>query len=195
MSSPKIICITGGIGSGKSTFSALIEEKGHPVYYSDDRAKDLMNDDSILKNYIKELLGEEAYIEGTLNRSYISQKIFNDEQLKQQLEHLVHPVVKKDFEHWTQTRNRAIVFKESALVLETNDRSCEYIVSIVADEHIRIDRILKRNPELSQKEVKLRIAQQIDDYTRKKRSDIVIANNGSVEELNAEVDYLLSKVI
>lgn len=122
----KIIGLTGGIGSGKTTVAEFIEELGFPVYYSDDGAKDIVNDDEALKNKIKELLGEEAYDEnGFYNRKYVSGIVFNDDEMRLQLNALIHPAVKIDFENWVASQKTEFVFKETALLFELNlNESC-----------------------------------------------------------------------
>ena len=138
MKQSKIICITGGIGSGKSTVCAMLESKGHPVYYSDERAKALMHTNATLVQGITALLGEQAYLQGELNRAYVAEKIFGSSEHKEKLESIVHPAVREDFELWKLNSGSAVVFKESALVFETGDTTCEHVVSIVADDRITL---------------------------------------------------------
>lgn len=195
MKQSRVICITGGIGSGKSTVCAMLESKGHPVYYSDERAKALMHTNATLVQGITALLGEQAYLQGELNRAYVAEKIFGSSALKEKLESLVHPVVREDFEHWKLNSGSTVVFKESALVLETGDPTCEHVVSIVADEHVRIARVMARNTEMNESQIRARLANQLGDAQRRAQSDTIIENNGSLEDLNLQVDYLLSKVI
>ena len=195
MKQSRVICITGGIGSGKSTVCAMLESKGHPVYYSDERAKALMHTNATLVQGITALLGEQAYLQGELNRAYVAEKIFGNSALKEKLESLVHPVVREDFEHWKLNSGSTVVFKESALVLETGDPTCEHVVSIVADEHVRIARVMARNTEMNESQIRARLANQLGDAYRRAQSDTIIENNGSLEDLNLQVDYLLSKVI
>ncbi|REJ62469.1 MAG: dephospho-CoA kinase [Bacteroidetes bacterium] len=195
MKQSRVICITGGIGSGKSTVCAMLESKGHPVYYSDERAKALMHTNATLVQGITALLGEQAYLHGELNRAYVAEKIFGSSALKEKLESLVHPVVREDFEHWKLNSGSTVVFKESALVLETGDPTCEHVVSIVADEHVRIARVMARNTEMNESQIRARLANQLGDAQRRAQSDTIIENNGSLEDLNLQVDYLLSKVI
>ena len=195
MKQSKVICITGGMGSGKSTVCAMLESKGHPVYYSDERAKGLMHTNATLIQGITALLGEQAYSQGELNRAYVAEKIFGSSALKEKLESLVHPAVREDFEHWKLNSGSPVVFKESALVLETGDPTCEHVVSIVADEHVRIARVMARNTEMNESQIRERLANQLDDVHRQAQSDTIIENNGSLEDLNLQVDYLLSKVI
>lgn len=191
----RVICITGGIGSGKSTVCEMLESKGHPVYYSDERAKALMHTNATLVQGITALLGEQAYLQGELNRAYVAEKIFGSSALKEKLESLVHPAVREDFEHWKLNSGSKVVFKESALVLETGDPTCEHVVSIVADEHVRIARVMARNTEMNESQIRERLANQLGDAYRRAQSDTIIENNGSLEDLNLQVDCLLSKVI
>ena len=119
LSAPKIIGLTGGIGSGKTTVAKFIEEFGFPVYYSDDRAKDIVNDNDDLKLKIKELLGDEAYDEkGFYNRKFVAEKVFNDKDLLQSLNEIIHPAVRTDFEEWVKKQTKYLVFKETALLFE-----------------------------------------------------------------------------
>lgn len=192
---PKVICITGGMGSGKSTFCAMLEAKGQSVYYSDNRAKLLMNSDVKLVDAITNLMGKAAYEGGSLNRSYIADRIFNNQILKHKFESLVHPVVRADFERWAMLCGKNVVFKESALVLEAKDKTCEFIVSLVADEDVRIERVKMRNPDLKEQHIKERLSTQYKDDYRRKHSHLVVVNNGTLSDLEVKVDYLLSKVI
>jgi len=195
MKTSKVICITGGIGSGKSTLCQLIESRGYSVYYSDQRAKLLMNSQHNLVQSITDLFGESAYESGTLNSSFIADCIFKQKHLKVELESLVHPLVKEDFLRWCNESGDEIVFKESALVLETKDKNCHFIVSVIADENTRIDRVKKRSPEISESRIKEIISTQYADQFREKHSHLIIENNGKVDDLEVKVDYLLSKVI
>ena len=96
------IGITGGIGVGKTTVCKIFEMLGIPVYYADDRAKQLMTDNNVVKAKIKALLGNEAYYEdGNLNRDYIRKKAFKDGSLLQQLNAIVHPAVSVSYTHLT----------------------------------------------------------------------------------------------
>ena len=115
----KIIGITGGIGSGKSTVSKFIEELGFPVYDSDFWAKELVNIDENLKSRIIELLGEESYDEnGKYNRKFVAEKVFDHQELLLKLNQIIHPAVKIHFENWVNAQNAEFVFKETALLFE-----------------------------------------------------------------------------
>ena len=136
-----------------------------------------------------------SYLRGELNRTYVAEKIFGSSELKEKLESIVHPAVREDFEHWKLNSSSTVVFKESALVLETGDSSCEHVVSVVADEDVRISRVLARNSEMNESQIRERLGNQLGEAHRRAQSDTVIENNGSLDDLNLQVDYLLSKVI
>ena len=115
----KIIGITGGIGSGKTTVSKIIEKEGFSVYNSDQRAKDIVNFDKDLKQKIITLLGNDAYDEvGIYNRKWVGQRVFEDHELLKNLNAIIHPAVKSDFENWVRLQTTPWVFKETALLFE-----------------------------------------------------------------------------
>lgn len=192
----RVFCVTGGIGSGKSTVCKILENKGMQVYYSDERAKFLMSHNDDLKRGIVGIFGNNSYTShGTLDRSFLSAKIFADSSLKLALEELVHPAVREDFDLWLLQNEASIVFKESALVLEKTDRSCQEILVIMADQERRIQRVLERSPELSRTDIKNRISNQTSDQTRREGSSFIIENNSDKKTLEQQVDYFLASVI
>lgn len=192
----RVFCVTGGIGSGKSTVCKILENKGKQVYYSDERAKFLMSHNDDLKRGIVGIFGNNSYTShGTLDRSFLSAKIFADSSLKLALEELVHPAVREDFDLWLLQNEASIVFKESALVLEKTDRSCQEILVIMADQERRIQRVLERSPELSRTDIIHRISNQTSDQTRREGSSFIIENNSDKKTLEQQVDYFLASVI
>lgn len=192
----RVFCVTGGIGSGKSTVCKLIENKGMHVYYSDERAKFLMSHNQDLKRGILAIFGNKSYqSNGTLDRSFLSGEIFADHSLKVALEKLVHPIVKEDFDQWLLQIDASIVFKESALVLETSDGSCQEILVIITAQELRIKRVLERSPELSRTDVMNRISNQTSDQIRRDGASFIIENNADKKTLEQRVDYFLASVI
>lgn len=188
----KIIGLTGGIGSGKTTVAKFIEEMGFPVYFSDDRAKEIVNDDEVLKNNIKELLGEEAYDEnGFYNKKYVSGIVFNDDEMRLQLNALIHPAVKIDFENWVENQNSEFVFKETALLFELKlNESCYKSVLVTADDNIRIKRVMDRDQK-TYREIEAVIDKQMPEKDKIKRADFVIFNNEGIDELKAATEKMM----
>ena len=188
----KIIGLTGGIGSGKSTAAKFIEELGFPVYYSDDRAKDIVNDDEDLKKKIIELLGEKAYDEnGFYDRKFVAGIVFNDDELRLQLNALIHPAVKIDFENWVANQNSEFVFKETALLFELKlNESCYKSVLVTADDNIRIKRVMDRDQK-TYREIETVIDKQMPEKDKIKRADFVIFNNEGIDELKSATEKML----
>ena len=180
----KIIGITGGIGSGKSTVSKFIEELGFPVYDSDFWAKELVNIDENLKSRIIELLGEESYDEnGKYNRKFVAEKVFENQELLLKLNQIIHPAVKIHFENWVNAQNAEFVFKETALLFELKlNESCYQSILVTADENIRIKRVMNRDGR-TYREVKEIIDKQMPEVDKVKLADFVIQNNTDLESL------------
>ena len=180
----KIIGITGGIGSGKSTVSKFIEELGFPVYDSDYWAKELVNIDENLKSRIIELLGEESYDEnGKYNRKFVAEKVFEHQELLLKLNQIIHPAVKIHFENWVNAQNTEFVFKETALLFELKlNESCYQSILVTADENIRIKRVMDRDGR-TYREVKEIIDKQMPEVDKVKLADFVIQNNTDLETL------------
>ncbi|OWK99466.1 dephospho-CoA kinase [Kaistella haifensis DSM 19056] len=191
----KIIGLTGGIGSGKTTVAKFIEEMGFPVYYSDDRAKEIVNDDEVLKNNIKELLGEEAYDEnGFYNKKNVSEIVFNNDETRLQLNALIHPAVKIDFENWVNKQHAEFIFKETALLFELNlNESCYKSVLVTADDNIRIKRVMDRDQK-NYREIEAVIDKQMPEKDKIKRADFVIYNNDGIDELKAATEKMMVKL-
>ena len=180
----KIIGITGGIGSGKSTVSQFIEELGFPVYDSDFWAKELVNLDENLKSRVVELLGEESYDEnGKYNRKFVAEKVFENQELLLKLNQIIHPAVKIHFENWVNAQNAEFVFKETALLFELKlNESCYQSILVTADENIRIKRVMNRDGR-TYREVKEIIDKQMHEVDKVKLADFVIQNNTDLESL------------
>ncbi len=146
----KLIGLTGGIGSGKSTVAGLFRTLGIPVYESDQRAKDLMQTNHQVRNEIIALFGPEAYnAEMILNRAWIASKAFTNPTLLKQLNDIVHPAVFQDLIDWTgeeTQRNAPYLIQESALLFEEQlAKRFSAIILVVAPEEIRIERVMKRD--------------------------------------------------
>ena len=174
------IGITGGIGSGKTYFCQLLEKLGYPVFYSDIEAKKLMTKDPILVSEIKQLLGDESYIQNELNKPFIAHSIFHNSKLREAINQLVHPKVFQAFELWKDKQSSTIVFNESALLFETESyKRFDKNILILADIETRIKRIQQRDT-LSAIEIKNRIDSQLSDDEKLKRTDFIIDNNENV---------------
>ncbi|MDY3344778.1 dephospho-CoA kinase [Riemerella anatipestifer] len=191
----KIIGLTGGIGSGKSTAAHFIEKMGYPVYYSDARAKAIVNDNPTLKNAIINLLGKEAYTtDGTYNRKWVAEQIFNNKDLLEKLNQIIHPAVKQDFETWVSQQNTKFVFKETALLFELKlHQSCYQSVLVTSEDNLRIKRVMDRDQKIY-REVENIIKQQMPEKDKIKLADFIIYNNGTLEELEQNTVTVITQL-
>src|SRR3954454_16515273 len=108
------IGLTGGMGSGKTTVSKIFSVLGIPVFYADDVAKNIMNEDAALKQNLIDAFGIDAYINNTLNRRYIADIVFNDRYKLDRLNALVHPVTLAAADSWFNLQTAPYVIKEAA---------------------------------------------------------------------------------
>lgn len=190
----KIIGLTGGMGSGKTTVAKWFEAKGVPVYNSDDEAKKLINENENLIYQLTNLFGEKTYIDGEYNRTYVSSKVFNNKKLLNQLNAIVHPEVFKHFDEWLHKQKKTFVVKEAAILFESGSyRDCDYIITVIADENNRIERVLKRD-QLSEEQIRSRMRSQWTDEQRIEKSDFIIENNKDLDSLKFEFEKVFKKI-
>ncbi|WP_294674133.1 dephospho-CoA kinase [uncultured Fluviicola sp.] len=176
---PKTIGITGGIGSGKSMVAKVLQLMGYPVYSSDQRAKEIMQEDQELIAGLKELFGEEAYLDANLNRPYIAAQIFKDSSKRTAMNNLVHPAVRKDFQNWVSRQKSDLLFQESALLFETgNYRSFDAVILVSAPEKVRMERVKERD-QLTDEQVQSRFNAQMPEEEKMKLTGLVVQNDGN----------------
>jgi dephospho-CoA kinase len=171
------IGLTGGMGSGKTTVSQIFAALGIPVFYADDVAKAIMNEDEVLRQRITNLFGADAYKENELNRKYIAGIVFNDAYKLEQLNALVHPVTIAAADKWMNEQTSPYVIKEAALMFEAGAAAhLNYVIGVYAPQHLRIQRVMHRD-KASSEEVLARINKQIDEKIKMKLCDFVIVND------------------
>lgn len=195
LSAPKIVGLTGGIGSGKTSVARFIEEFGFPVYYSDDRAKDIVNENENLKARIKALLGDESYDEqGNYNRKYVADRVFKHKDLLQSLNEIIHPAVRLDFEDWVNKQSKYLIFKETALLFELKlNVQCYRSVLVTANDNIRIKRVMDRDGK-TYREVQAVMEKQMPEKEKIKLADCIIHNNGSLQDLKEQTEKIIFEI-
>lgn len=174
-----ILGVTGGIGSGKSLVCEIFAHLGVPIYNSDNRAKELMSSSPDLISAISELFGEQAYLDGQLNRMHIASVVFNDKQKLESLNKIVHPAVGADFDTWIKENKTApIVVKEAAIMVESGAyKSLDKLLVVSAPESVRIQRVMDRD-SIARDEVIKRIRQQLKEDELLEYADYVVHNDG-----------------
>lgn len=188
----KRIGITGGIGAGKSLVAEIIKAMGYPVYNSDERAKELTEQDPKIKEGLIHLFGEEIYQNDTLNKFALAQAIFSDESLRENVNALIHPIVREDFNLWALAQNNALVFNESAILFETGSfKNFDAIILVYAPTELRIKRIMKRD-NCSENEVLKRMNSQYSDEEKYQLTEFRIVNDGQTPLLKQVEQIILS---
>lgn len=172
------IGLTGGIGSGKSTVARIFEILGIPVYYADDAARRLMQEDPLVIEAITRHFGSESYYQGQLNRAYLASLVFGNEEKLALLNSLTHPATIRDAEDWMAARpSFPYLVKEAALIFESGSAErLDYVIGVYAPAALRIRRTMERS-NLSREEVLKRMSRQIDEEMKMKLCDFVIRND------------------
>lgn len=173
----KIIGLTGGIGSGKSTVASYIASKGIPVYIADEEAKKIMELPEVILE-VQQLFDENILLENNqLNRAKIAEIVFKNPQKLQELNAIIHPKVKLHFMNWLKLHEDfPFVVKEVAILFETDgDASCDKVILVTAPEDVRIKRVMQRD-KTKMINVKNRIKNQLSDQEKKAKSDFIIEN-------------------
>lgn len=175
----KIIGLTGGMGSGKTTVASIFEFLKIPVYYADQRAKSLYEESADLKQFIIDLVGEKAYLNKVFQPAVLGQYLKENPDKWPLVNQRVHPMVKGDFESWVKTQNSPYAIKEAAILFETGgEKNCDFTILVTAPKSIRIERVEKRSG-LSKAEILGRMNRQWPDEEKEKFADFVIVNDGS----------------
>ena len=186
----KVIGLTGGIGSGKTTIANYFNEMGLPLYIADDEAKKVMQSENIIAQ-IKNTFGDSIFENEILNRAKLAEIVFNDAAQLEKLNAIVHPAVKKDFEVWLdEKKNFKYVIYEAAILFESGRyKDCDVIITVVAPEELRIERVVKRD-NTTREQVLSRMKMQWSDEKRISLSNFVI-NNSNLKIAREEVVKIL----
>lgn len=187
--------VTGGIGSGKTLVCSVLKKLGAAVYHADDKARSLMNSDAGLKSGITALFGKEVYRDECLNSAYLADLVFRNAVLLSQLNKLVHPVVRQDFDHWVQKQSGSpYVVEEAAILFESGaSREMDLSVLVSAPEEVRIKRVMERDG-VSREKVIMRMKNQMDEDKKMKLAGHLIYNDGE-KMLLPQVVELHNKVL
>ncbi|MBN2519596.1 MAG: dephospho-CoA kinase [Bacteroidales bacterium] len=170
--------LTGGIGSGKSVISKIFRILDIPVYFADQRAKELMENNEIIKSKLMDIFGKKIYHKNKLQRKLLSQIIFKDGKLLQKVNSIVHPIVRDDFIEWMKYKTGyKYVIEEAAILFETGYyKEFDKIITVIAPVDLRIQRIILRD-NTTENEVKQRMKNQWEDEDKIKYSDYIIIND------------------
>jgi dephospho-CoA kinase len=190
MARPIQVGVTGGIGSGKSLVCQIFKTLGAPVYDSDSRAKMLMTTDGILISAIQKEFGSLSFFpDGTLNRKFLADQVFQDEEKRMKLDQLVHPRVAEDYSKWVNIQSFAYIVKEAALLIETGSyKTLDKTIVVTAPDELRIKRVLGRDAHRTEQMVRDIINSQMPQQEKANRADFVVVN----DELTAVLPQVLT---
>jgi len=182
-----IVGLTGGIGSGKTTIAKMFHELGVSIYIADIEAKKLMHTSQEIKEELIAAFGEETYIDGELNRSYLSNIVFNQPEELKNINEIVHPRVGQHFKDWYAARSEEkYIIKEVAILFENDSyKHCDKIITVVAPLETRFERLLQRD-QTTREAIQSRMNNQWSDAKKIALSDYVI-HNEDVEKAKNQV--------
>jgi dephospho-CoA kinase len=196
-----VVGVTGNIGTGKTTVCRFIEQLGFPVIYTDLLAKEVMENDSNVKEKIIQNFGINSYLpNGKINSQYIAKLVFGSDsqsnELLNKLDSIVHPVVidklLESIEQLGQTNQ--IIFVESALIFEVGlEEAFDFIILVTAAK----DKVFERYEKvglLNKEEINRRLAKQLDSKIKQDLADFTLYNNGSLEELKKNTEFVIGMI-
>lgn len=189
----KKIGITGGIGSGKTVVGRILEAMHYPVYYSDERAKELVDSDPTIRAELIKLVGTEVYLGDKLNRPFLAEKIFKDDAIRLKVNAIIHPQVRKAFAEWAKKQTSELVFNEAAILFETGAyKLMDANILVSAPEEIKIKRVMLRD-KIAKEVVIERMLNQWTDEQKIPMADFVIMND-DVQPLLKQVENTIIKL-
>jgi dephospho-CoA kinase len=193
----RVIGVTGGIGSGKTTVCNILNALGCRIFNADQVAKELQETDPEVIAGIKALFGEEIYTGNVPNRKKIAQLVFSDKEKLMALNCLIHPKVFARFYEAkldAERKGERVLVKEAAILFESGgNKQVDETIAVLADRDLRIKRLEGKG--LTRDEIEQRMSMQLSDDELRQRADHVIENNGTLEELQSKVKETLEKIL
>ena len=194
----KIIAITGGIGSGKSTLCSKLKDKGFKIHSSDEQvAKIYKNPDKKFVTYLRTIGLSKSISKKNIDKKIISKIIFENKQIRKKLELYIFKIVRKkrsDFIKQEKQKKTRLIFIDIPLLFENNlEKQFNKVISIIASKRVRLKR-LKKTRKMTENQFKNITRSQTSDVIRKKKSDYVIYNNSTLKDYKIKINKLISKL-
>jgi len=190
----KIVGLTGGIGSGKTTVAGFFKDLGIPVYIADDAGKRLLAENSDIREKVSELLGVAAYNEQVPDRKYIANKVFKDKDLLEKLNAIIHPAVASDFQDWVSKQTSEYIIYEAAILFEAGGyKKCDLSILVTAPHELKIGRLQKRD-DSTVEEIEARMGHQWPDEKKAKLADFLIENK-DLQQTKQEVSDIHIQIL
>ena len=194
----KTIAITGGIGSGKSTFCSKLKQKGFKIHSSDEQvAKIYKNPEKKFVTYLRTIGLSKSISKKNIDKKIISKIIFENKQIRKKLELYIFKIVRKkrsDFIKQEKQKKTRLIFIDIPLLFENNlEKQFNKVISIIASKRVRLKR-LKKTRKMTENQFKNITRSQTSDVIRKKKSDYVIYNNSTLKDYKIKINKLISKL-
>lgn len=190
----KVVGLTGGIGSGKTTVANLFRNLGVPVYIADDQARNLTDSSKEIKEGIIATFGSELYNEDHLDRKRLASIVFNDPDKLEQLNNIIHPVVRAHFQSWLTKQTAPYIIYEAAILFETGAyKNFDYTILVTADQEERIRRLIIRDGG-TREDILARMNNQWSDEQKRALADMEIVNMNP-EEVKLQVWEINKKFV
>jgi dephospho-CoA kinase len=172
----KIIGLTGGIGSGKTTIARYFEELGIPVYIADAEAKKILYLPEVIEE-LHNVFGNIIFTNSIPDKAKIAALVFSDKKQLLKLNAIIHPKVAKHFKNWVLSNSgKLFVIKEAAILFESGSyKDCDLVILVTAPIEVRIERVMHRD-QITRDKVLQRMENQWDDEKKSSLSDFIIDN-------------------
>ena len=191
----KKIGLTGGIGSGKSFVAKQLEAMEYPVYYSDNQAKKISNENLHVQEALISLLGPLVYRNNALNKEYLREQLFSNEEMRKKVNAIIHPAVRADFNNWLKEQKTSeFIFNEAAILFETGAyKNFDAVILVHAPEEVKIERLIKRDRS-SRSEIKSKMKAQWSDTRKKTLTRYHILNDGKAS-IEDQLNIILTQIL
>jgi len=191
----KIVGLTGGIGSGKTTVAQMFKALGISIYIADEEAKKLMASSKVIKKKLIELFGEKAYVNDILNKSFIADSIFKNRLLLEKMNAIIHPRVAGHFKKWLLKQKSPYVIKEAAILFENDGyKQCDLMITVTAPKELKIKRLMRSRDNMTVEKIEAIMNNQWNDAEKIKLSHYVIVNS-ELENTRQQVVKIHQKII
>lgn len=190
----KHYALTGGIGSGKSTVLSMFEDLGVPTFAADESAKHAMEHDAVLRDKIIATFGAASYNKGKLNRPFIADQVFGNDEKLSQLNAIVHPAAREAYINWQKQQDTPYTLYEFPLVFELGEQDrFDGVILVVSPESQRIERVQIRD-NTTEQSIRNRMLHQWSDEKKIPLTNMIIQNN-SLGETNLQVAKLHQQLL
>jgi len=191
----KVIGLTGGIASGKSTVSMLLKSRGAVIIDADEISREILAPEKPAWHAVVKHFGREILPDGkNIDRKKLGRMVFSDKAMLEKLNSITHPAIVREIKcrlDYCRQKKEKIVVIDAALLLETGlDSMVDEVWLVSVDEKTQLARLLNREKDLSVEEAMDRIRAQMSLDKKIEMADRIIENNGSIEEIKRQIDVL-----